>query len=141
MKRNDIVQLKELREGDRFTYLKRVDPWQVMENAGAKVAVNQVLPWGKTIHRHNDVKPGHMQVRFLRHTRPEPGEECNMEDLQKGDVFFFPDHVAKEYKVVDKEGDQIKRLVIRDLTNSQELPYWPNASDFVVLARREEVSR
>jgi hypothetical protein len=137
MKRNEITTLDALRVGDRFTYLKRVDAWQVVEKEKGKVAVNQFLPWGDKIHRHDDVKPGKIQVRFLRHTRPEPGEECNMIDLQLGDVFYFPDNIVKEFRLVETEGYQIKRQMIQDLMNGESVPFWPNPSDMVVFVRKE----
>lgn len=72
MQRNTITELGKLQEGDRFTYVKRVDPWQVIATVGTKVAVNQINDaTGERIHKYDDFKSQNIQVRFLRHTKEQ----------------------------------------------------------------------
>jgi len=104
MQRNTITELGKLHEGDRFTYLKRVDPWEVIDTKGTKVAVNQInAATGQRIHKYDDFKSPTIQVRFLRHTKPLPQEECNVGDLQPGDVFFEESNIILEWLVVEND--------------------------------------
>lgn len=104
MQRNTITELGKLHDGDRFTYLKRVDPWQVIATVGGKIAVNQInAATGERIHKYDDFKNPKTQVRFLRHTKPLPQEECNVGDLQPGDVFFENSNIILEWEVIRLE--------------------------------------
>lgn len=97
--------LGQLRIGDSFVYPKRVDPWRVTARAdkNGKVAVNQ---WNagteKWIHKFDELKKQSTAVLFLRHTIPVPGEECMIDDLNPGDVFYRPDDVVHEYVMVKR---------------------------------------
>jgi hypothetical protein len=103
MQKKTITSLGELRTGDRFTYsVKRLDVWQVMEKKGNHIEVNQMLPGGLPRLKYNEKKNSKTSVVFLRHTDPLPGEECFIEDLKIGDVFFRPNDIITEYEMLGK---------------------------------------
>lgn len=108
MQPKTLTTINQLRIGDSFVFPKRVDPWRVTARAdkNGRVAVNQ---WNagteKFIHKFDELIKGSKQVIFLRHTVPVPGEECLVDDLQPGDIFFRPDDVVHEYVLV-KHGHQ-----------------------------------
>jgi hypothetical protein len=122
MQRNIITELGKLHEGDRFAYLKRVDPWIVMDTRGTKVAVNQLDPDGSRIHKYDDFKSPGIQVRFLRHTKPLPQEECIVNDLQPGDVFFENSNVVREWKVIKQD---YPKILAACLTSQNEVELFP----------------
>jgi hypothetical protein len=101
MEPRTITTLDQLRIGDSFVYRKRLDPWRVMAKAdkSGRVAVNQVVN-GKTSWKHDELIRGKKQVMFLRHTVPVAGEECLVDDLKEGDVFFRPEDVVHEFELV-----------------------------------------
>ncbi len=104
MEPKTITRLKELCIGDSFVYMKRVDPWRVMALAdkSGRVAVNQINAADrKPIWKHDELKKGHTKVTFLRHTKPVPGQECLVDDLKEGDVFFLPDDIIHEWILVN----------------------------------------
>jgi hypothetical protein len=113
MERKSIQLLEKLRKGDRFTYLKRADVWQVMLKEGNHIEVNQIVG-GKPHNKFNDKKSGSTRVMFLRHTIPVSGEVCFIEDLQEGDVFWKQDDVVTEYLVVTKGHDYYKVRRVHD---------------------------
>jgi hypothetical protein len=99
MERNTITTLGQLREGDRFTYPRRVDVWQVTGFLDSQCLINQFSPGGTKIHPYDSLKKKNTMVKFLRHTKPEPGEQCLLKDLKIGDVFYTGDDVITEYTV------------------------------------------
>lgn len=121
MKTKTLTTLGELREGDRFTYLKRLDVWQVMTVLPrGKFEVNQVDPVTKRQRfKYHDVKSANTQVVFLRHTRPKPQEECFIEDLKPGDVFFKPDDVVTEYVLLGKLKEPADMYGLRKLHDKE----------------------
>jgi hypothetical protein len=145
MERNTITTLGQLREGDRFTYPRRVDVWQVVGIVGKHVEINQFLPWGDPIHKYAQLKKGNVVVKFLRHTLPLPGEECLLTDLQENDVFYFPSDVIAEFIVVEKfilVANEVHdgRVVVKRFPNDGELLFfWQN--EVVVFVRKEIISQ
>ena len=101
MQRNTITTLGQLRVGDRFTFLKRVDVWHVTGQLTSKATINQMMPDGRLIHKYDDMKAAKTPVKFLKHTEPVPGEECQVQDLKPGDVFYHPFDVVSEW-IVEK---------------------------------------
>jgi hypothetical protein len=98
MQRKTITTADQLREGDRFTFgPKRLDVWQVMSKTGKHIECNQPLPNGTPALKYNDKISGRKSVMFLRHTKPMPGEECFIEDLEPGDIFYKHDDIITEY--------------------------------------------
>ena len=134
MERNTQTTLGQLRDGDRFYFSsdhKKVS-WEVKEKAGAtQVLINN--PNRPT--RFPIPKNKNLAVVFLRHTVPVPGDECQVEELSPGAMFYFPDDVITEYIVSDREGSFIRCL---GPTGSQPFP--PNTP--VILVRNApEVTR
>jgi hypothetical protein len=103
MQRKTHTTLDNLRIGDRFTYgSNKTDVWEVVQRFGNNTEVNQREAHGKWKMKFNIIKRSSTQVYFLRHTKPLNGDECFIEDLQEGDVFWKPDNVMIEYVVIDK---------------------------------------
>lgn len=103
MKRRTTTTLDYLRIGDRFTLgPNKTEVWEVVQRFGNNIEVNQREAHGKWKLKFNAIKKGGTSVYFLRHTMPFNGDECFIEDLKVGDVFWKPDNVMIEYIVVDK---------------------------------------
>lgn len=68
MEAKTATTLGELVIGDRFTYPKREDVWQVMEKTKTHAMVNQILPWGTKIHMFDEMKRNSIPVVFRRHS-------------------------------------------------------------------------
>ncbi len=110
MDHKTLTTIGELRIGDSFVYKStRTDVWRVMALADKKgrVAVNQVHN-GKPIHKYDELIRSKKTVMFLRHTIPVPGEDCFIEDLQPGDVFFQPDDIIHEWVIMETGHDFYK---------------------------------
>lgn len=97
MKRNTLTSINQLRFGDRFRNPKNVDVWEVVTVTDKVVTVNQPGLGGVFMHLHHEMRKGTTEVIFLRHTKPLPGEECLVQDLQVGDVFHKTDDIITEY--------------------------------------------
>ncbi len=98
-----ITRLDQLRIGDSFVYINRVDPWRVTAraNKSGMVAVNQFNAGTRSfIHKYDELKRGTTAVMFLRHTQPVAGEQCLIDDLQEGSIFYRPEDLIHEYELV-----------------------------------------
>lgn len=69
IQRNEIVNLRDLKEGDRFVFLKSDVVWQVMGHLGSSTAVNRVFENGNKLLKHDELKRGSTQVKYLRSTK------------------------------------------------------------------------
>lgn len=96
------VILQQLRIGDRFSYLKSSEVWQVTNQTPSYTHVNKFYPDGKPYFKYDILKKNTIKAVFLRHTRPLPGEICKLGDLAVGDRFFTRDNVVIEYTVQPK---------------------------------------
>lgn len=135
MERRSIQLLSRLREGDRFTFPKRLDVWEVMKpQVKGKVEVNQIIN-GKQKFKFNEFKNGTTPVLFLRHTKPLEGEECFVEDLQEGDVFCKPNDIITEYVVLNKGHEFYKVRKVLDKAASE--PQMAGRLASVVFVRSE----
>lgn len=103
MQRNTVTTLGELRIGDRFHFLKRVDVWEITGKTRSHNSINLPGLNGVFINKYDDLKKSSTPVVFMRHTIPEPGEECIFSDLKYGDIFHLPDNVINEY-IITKGG-------------------------------------
>lgn len=101
MHRNTITTLAQLRNGDRFTLVGKEEVWQKTGAYGSNVTYNKFTDGGKAVLKYDEKKHGKTSVRFVRHTAPLPGEDCFVQDLKKGDVFFMNDNVVIEYRVTN----------------------------------------
>lgn len=108
MQRQTIATLAELRPGDRFNYMKRVDVWQVVKQTSGYTAVNQFMPWKQAVHMHDELKKNTTPVKFLRHTKPLPGDEAMLNDLTVGDVFYTNNDIMNEYTVIETGYPNVK---------------------------------
>lgn len=107
MQRKTSTTLGELREGDRFAFLKYV--WQVMSKTGSFVNINQVSASGVVIHKFDHMKRSKLPVIFLRHTKPEPGDDCLVSDLKEGDLFVhLKDFTLFDWEVITVEYPTVK---------------------------------
>jgi hypothetical protein len=71
MERNTITSLADLQPGDRFVYPKKTDDvWQIISKTKDFVSVNKFNAEGVKLFKHDELKKGTTQVRFLRHTTP-----------------------------------------------------------------------
>ncbi len=108
MEHTTITTLGQLRKGDSFLFMKgdrkTVRRVTVPVNQKNMVAINIPIPGG-WFNRYDDMKRARTEVMFLRHTIPLPGEECFMEDLKPGDVFFRPEDIIHEYVVQETGSD------------------------------------
>lgn len=96
MQHNTITELGILRPGDRFRFVKSYEVWQVIKHTRSHTLIN--LPLGKKMmHKCDAMKKSSTVVTFLRHTIPLPGEQCFVEDLKSGDVFYVKGDAIKEY--------------------------------------------
>lgn len=101
MERNTLTTLGQLRVGDRFRYNGRVDVWQVTAQLTSRTAVN-IPGYSGFLHKYDEMKKNTIQVIFMRHTIPLPGEQCLIKDLQVGDVFHLESNLIKEYQLEAK---------------------------------------
>ena len=101
MKRKTVTTLSELHEGDRYIYKNKSEIFEVMKKDGNHIEVNEIVN-EKPIYKYNVKKNGKTAVVFLRHTKPLPGEECFIEDLHPGDVFWKADDLITEYELLGK---------------------------------------
>lgn len=69
IQRNDIVNLRDLQEGDRFVFLKSDVVWQVMGHIGSSTAVNRVFENGNRLLKFDELKRGSTLVKYLRSTK------------------------------------------------------------------------
>lgn len=104
MQRNIITTLGTLRIGDRFCFTGKADVWQVVNFIGrAKVAINQFDPnTKKRLHVFDIFKSSSVQVKFLRHTVFEFGDDCFIENLEPGNVFTLGTNIVIEYELIEK---------------------------------------
>lgn len=86
MQRNTITTLGELRVGDRFSFVKKNEVWQVTAIKKNTTCFNKFDGKARLL-KFDEEKRSTVQVFFLRHTIPVPGEECMIEDLKPGDIF------------------------------------------------------
>jgi hypothetical protein len=99
MKRFTQTTLGSLRIGDRFTFMRKKETvWQVTGKTGKYVTINQFNPDGRQVLQFDELKTGTTPVIFMRHTIPMPGEECYVQDLKEGDVFYTLDNVTTEFE-------------------------------------------
>lgn len=103
--------LSELRIGDAFVFANRYpktsEIWRVTARAdkNGRVAVNQVDGvTKKLVHRYDDLKRASVRVVFIRHTVPVAGEECLIDDLKEGDIFY------RVMKVGDTDVEMVDQL-------------------------------
>lgn len=103
MQRKTLTTLNQLRKGDVFVFLKKDQPWRVTGRTdnNRQVTINQFIN-GNPIYKYDEMKSGSMQIIFMRHTIPLPGEECYVEDLQPGDVLHKTDDIINEYEVKER---------------------------------------
>lgn len=94
MKRRTATQLSELHEGDRYIVKHKPGIYQLMKKEGKNIEVNEIEN-DTPIHKYNIKGNAKQNVIFLRHTKPEPGEECFIEDLSPQDVFYKADDEGK----------------------------------------------
>lgn len=99
MQRNTQTTLANLRTGDRFHFINRADVWQVTYQTQGYTAVNQFMPWKTAVHPHDHLKKNSTPVKFLRHTKPQPGDDAMLNDLTAGDVFWI-DNSIDDYTVM-----------------------------------------
>jgi hypothetical protein len=120
MERKTMAAIEKLREGDRFTYgPKRLDVWQVMLKNGKHIEVNQPLPNGKSALKFNEKVNPKKTVMFLRHTKPMPGEECFIEDIESGDIFYKQDDIITEYVALGKMFSMPGMFGLRKVTDKE----------------------
>jgi hypothetical protein len=106
MERNTITTLGQLRTGDRFTFVKKDEVWQVTGSTTTYVTINKFTSDGKKMIKFDEQRKRTMHVRFLRHTMPQPGEKCLIQELNLGDVFTTVDNIINEYFVREHFKDQ-----------------------------------
>jgi len=136
MNRNTLTTLGALRVGDRFHYLKRVDVWQVTSQTRTHTSVN--LPGlNGFVHKFDELKKASTQVVFLRHTIPQPGEQCLLRDLNPGDVFHLKDDIISEYMLNEKA--DFKHISISGLKHGPQaaacFPLELDPNDTVIFVR------
>jgi hypothetical protein len=108
MQRFTQTTLGQLRDGDRFSFLrKRNEVWQVTGSTKNNVFINRFLHNGKQVLQYDETKRASTPVVFMRHTKPMPGEDCQLCDLQNGDVFYFLNDVINELLVLRKDAESI----------------------------------
>lgn len=102
MERKTITTLGKLRIGDRFVFSSGQDKvYQVTQiPGGSKVYYNVVID-GVPQQRYDECKSKLAPVLFLRHTQPEPGDQCFIEDLKPGDVFLYSGNAVTEYTMLE----------------------------------------
>jgi len=100
MRRNTITTLGNLRTGDRFCLPGKTNVWQVVNGFGkSKTAFNEFVQ-GKRVKKFDEIKSNRLQVKFLRHTVFDFGDDCLIEELQPGDVFTgLDDNMVDRYLV------------------------------------------
>lgn len=110
MQRNTITTLAQLRKGDRFTFTGKEEVWQKTGCYGSNVTYNKFTDGGIAILKYDEKKADKTSCRFVRHTVPLPGEDCLVQDLKQGDVFFMNDNIVVEYQVTNVfyEGRTVK---------------------------------
>ncbi|MFL5811411.1 MAG: hypothetical protein ACJ749_17945 [Flavisolibacter sp.] len=139
MERNTLTTLGLLRIGDRFTYPKRVDVWQVMSKTSNQVFVNQISPFkNATIHQYDEMKRASTQIKFIRHTKPLPGEEVLVKDLTEGDMFHFADEIEKDF-VITKPEFEISYWMKWAVAEDGECRIVDDSGYVVFVGRKEEV--
>lgn len=133
MKRNTLTTLGELRVGDRFRPgKKRVDVWEVTSKTKNYTCINQPGLNGVLIHKYDEQKSNKQQVIFMRHTKPEPGEECLLRDLKPGNVFHLLSDIISEYMLIEIKDFQFVHV---GLVKGKEPEHPLDPSDLVVFVR------
>jgi hypothetical protein len=123
-----LTRLSELRVGDIFHYPKQEEKFQVTDQTRSHTSINKPDFNGGFISKYDEMVKNTKQVIFLRHTRPEPGEQCLVQDLRPGEVFHTLSDVITEYE------KDINGKIVR--TDSQEAPVMKK-EDRVVFVRKQ----
>lgn len=103
MERKTLTTLGKLRIGDRFVFTSANQDkvYQVTSTPGGSKVYYNVVIGGVPQQKYDDSKSKLAPVLFLRHTLPEPGDQCFIEDLQEGDVYTKADNAVLEYTVLE----------------------------------------
>lgn len=105
MQRNTITTLAQLRDGDRFTFVGKEEVWQKTGAYGTQITFNKFTDSGNQVFKYDEKKLGKTGCRFVRHTVPMPGEDCFVQELKEGDVFYMNDNIVVEYMVSNVNTD------------------------------------
>lgn len=138
MERNTMTTVDKLRIGDRFYRAsdKNKTMWTKVE-APVKKTFFQT-------YRHHARKDGDkyaidvrsdLQVVFMRHTIPLPGEEWLLNELRVGDVFFMPNDIITEYKVLQLRTPKHDTVIV---PLNGELQPFEHCDIAVTFIRKEE---
>lgn len=128
MERRTRTTLDQLRIGDIFHFLQSEEKFQVTEQTRTHAHINKPDYNRGRVSIHDQVVRNEKWVIFLRHTRPEPGEKCIVQDLRPGEVFHTLTDVITEY-VMDISGKIVK-------TDGQDAPLMKK-EDTVVFVRTQ----
>lgn len=114
MQRKTLTTLNQLRIGDSFVFAGKDEVWRVTAraNKSGAVAINKFIG-DKQIYKYDELRKGKVQVVFLQHTIPVPGEEILLDNLVAGDVFKKSADDVHEYVVVQRSSDvwfDVRRL-------------------------------
>lgn len=109
MQRNTPTNIARLRKGDRFYFIsdKKKGIHEVTGFSKGKVNYNKINGfkhqwfWDRTINENKE-------VIFLRHTIIQQGDQCFVQDLEIGDVFYMPGNIDAELEVLEKNDMEIK---------------------------------
>ena len=139
MERNTQTTLAELRVGDRFVFVGRVDKWQVTQQELKYSLINAPGLGGKLIYSHDKKEKNTKVVVFLRHTMPLPGEKCLLEDLKNGDT-FYEDGIPEAHYSIMKSRDRLKYWQYM-ATNLQtgKLCFFDQGAEITFVGRVQEV--
>jgi hypothetical protein len=120
MQHKQLVTLQELRIGDRFSFKKSNEVWQVTNQTGNYTHINKFMPDGTPVYRYDQLKKNTMEAVFLRHTIPAPGDTCKLGQLKEGDRFYRLENVVIEY-TVQKRPEGLPHYQVLSLTDFGEM--------------------
>jgi hypothetical protein len=107
MNRNTITAAGSLRLGDRFYKAgdSKKRTFEVIEkyNEAIKCVEPHLSAEQRDIWQLQKRFRASTEVVFLRHTRPEPGEDCLIDDLRPGDIFHLFGDIITEFECTEKK--------------------------------------
>lgn len=131
MKKNTFTVVGNLRSGDRFRFLTWPSEFEVMAQLDFITAINEIHGSGFK-YKKEEAIPHLMPVMFLGHTKPQPGEDCLINQLKPGDTFRIGIDSKTEYKLIEFE---TKAICVEVADVKKATPFF-KMTDTVTLIKR-----
>jgi hypothetical protein len=137
MEQKTKTTIGALRNGDRFQIKAKGEVWQIISRGSKYAVINIVSEAGHKMYAQDQLKGNAVKVLFIRHTIPQPGESCFIQDLQPGDVFKKTDDNFFEY-VVQETGHQFYKVRRTDMAAYEMAG---KLATVIFISKKEEVTK